>query len=182
MSTTNSLLFSSFYLVLTTIGIVFTVSILINKLLHQSNKDQNKDNRNTDSSSVEEREMQVQGKKQEEEEKPDYSNQPVPNVKISMEELSKHGADADTVWIGINGLVFDVTSRREMYTNKQGYGIFAGTDATRCLAKSSLDPNEMLPLGSLEGLTDKQLETLKQWEQYYRKRYPVVGQLEKKSA
>lgn len=107
----------------------------------------------------------------------DHSDQVAPDVEISLEELAKHTGSDETVWIGINGWVYDVTSRRDMYSPGSGYSLFAGKDATRCLAKSSLKEEDLEPRGSLEGLTEKQLKTLKDWEIYYRKRYLIVGRL-----
>ncbi|KAF0975805.1 hypothetical protein FDP41_005132 [Naegleria fowleri] len=109
----------------------------------------------------------------------DLSNQPIPDVYFTMEDLAQHKGENDLpIWIGCNGLIFQVSEeKREMYAPGAGYSVFAGTDATRALAKSSLNAEDLQPYGSLEGLTEKELKTLKQWEDFYKKRYVIVGKI-----
>jgi membrane-associated progesterone receptor component len=174
MTTTSSSYYYFPILFVTTISTVVIVSYIIKRLLRQPQE--KKKPTHTSSSST------TSVVKQEEEEEVDYSNQTIPDREITLDKLSTYnGSNNDAVWIGINGLVYDVTSRREMYSSGSGgsYGIFAGTDATRGLAKSSLKADDLLPLGSLDGLTDKELKTLSEWEAYYRKRYKIIGKLVK---
>lgn len=80
----------------------------------------------------------------------------------------------------ILGLVFQVNEeKRHMYQPGTGYSIFAGTDATRALAKSSVNAADLEPYGSLEGLTEKEMNTLNQWISFYKKRYVIVGKIKK---
>ncbi|KXS21892.1 cytochrome b5 [Gonapodya prolifera JEL478] len=79
------------------------------------------------------------------------------------------------VYLAIKGTVFDVSVGREMYVPGKGYSVFAGKDASRALAKSSLKPEDCVP--DTSGLTDEETETLNKWEAHYRKKYTVVGKL-----
>ncbi|KAL9654400.1 hypothetical protein ABK040_010427 [Willaertia magna] len=114
-------------------------------------------------------------------ETPDLSNQPIPDVYITPEELKQHDGNNATlpIWIGVKGLVFEVSEdKREFYAPGQGYSIFAGVDASRGLAKSSLNAEDLLPYGSLEGLTEKELQVLDNWVSFYKKRYVIVGKIQ----
>ncbi|CAN1332706.1 Probable steroid-binding protein 3 [Linum perenne] len=51
--------------------------------------------------------------------------------------------------------------------------MFAGKDASRALAKMSKDDSDVIP--SLQGLTDKELGVLADWEKKFEAKYPVVG-------
>jgi membrane-associated progesterone receptor component len=55
------------------------------------------------------------------------------------------------------------------------YHVFAGKEATRGLAKSSVDPNSLLPFGKFDDLNEKDTKTLTDWETLFQKKYPVVG-------
>ncbi|KAI8825202.1 cytochrome b5-like heme/steroid binding domain-containing protein [Fimicolochytrium jonesii] len=83
--------------------------------------------------------------------------------------------ESKPVYIAIRGVVFDCTTGRSMYGPGGSYGIFAGKDASRALAKSSLKAEDVV--ADIQGLTEKEVETLEQWETFYRKKYPVVGRL-----
>lgn len=51
--------------------------------------------------------------------------------------------------------------------------MFAGKDASRALAKSSLKPEDCVP--EWEDLDDSEKKTLSEWETFFGKRYNVVG-------
>ena len=159
-------------LLATAVTTIVVVSFIVNKLFSSKGKPSKQDASNNAPS-----EAQEQTKPPVTEEV-DYSDQIVPERVVTLEELKKYNGANDVVWIGVNGLVYDVTAKREMYGGSGSYGLFAGTDATRGLAKSSLEPADLVPLGSLENLTEKQLKTLSEWEAFYRKRYKIVGKLQ----
>ncbi|KAL0484416.1 steroid-binding protein [Acrasis kona] len=112
---------------------------------------------------------------------PNYTDSPIPDKEFTIEDLEKFNGSSDDVpvYLGVNGLVFDVSSKREMYAQGSGYSIFAGKEATRGLAKSSLEAEDLKPYGSTEGLTEKENATLTKWQNFYRGRYPVVGRIKK---
>ena len=57
------------------------------------------------------------------------------------------------------------------------YHCFAGREAGRGLARSSLDEADVARGADLSDLSADELETLAQWEAKFRSKYPVVGRL-----
>lgn len=55
------------------------------------------------------------------------------------------------------------------------YAMFAGRDASRALAQLSFKPQDIN--GNLEGLSDAELEILRDWEDKFIEKYARVGQL-----
>ncbi|KAJ1510708.1 hypothetical protein HMI56_006209 [Coelomomyces lativittatus] len=96
---------------------------------------------------------------------------------LSLEELSKYDNSNTNlpVYLAIKGTIFDVTSNREAYPYNSGYGIFAGKDASRALAKSSLKEEDCVP--EWTDLTPEQIKVLDDWHNFYKKKYPIVGQV-----
>jgi hypothetical protein len=58
-------------------------------------------------------------------------------------------------------MVFDVT-QSEFYKPGQGYGVFAGSDATVALGKMSLSSEWLNKTGEVQ-LTSQEIEILKGW-------------------
>ncbi|KAI9222417.1 cytochrome b5-like heme/steroid binding domain-containing protein [Blastocladiella britannica] len=86
--------------------------------------------------------------------------------------------NADTgkpVYVAIKGIIFDVSANREMYPHAKGYGLFAGKDASRALAKSSLDVDDIS--SKWDDLNEDELKTLNDWVSFYEKKYPKVGRV-----
>ncbi|KAJ5231462.1 Membrane steroid-binding protein 2 [Penicillium citrinum] len=96
---------------------------------------------------------------------------------ISPEELSKcDGSDSSRpTLVAIKGVVFDVT-RNSMYGASGSYKVFAGKDASRALAKSSLKPEDCVP--DWYDLPEKEKTVLDEWYQFFSKRYNIVGKVE----
>ncbi len=55
-----------------------------------------------------------------------------------------------------------------------GYSVFAGREAARALAKMSLREEDCV--ADLEGLTQRERDTLRDWEERLLDKYSVVGQ------
>merc|ERR1711991_497325 len=92
-------------------------------------------------------------------------------------ELAKHdGADSSLpVYVAVRGTIYDVTSRRDMYGIKgQGYNCLAGRDASRALAKHSLD-EKTCKNPRIDDLSPGELDALDAWEASYSQKYQVVG-------
>ncbi|KAI5293767.1 hypothetical protein KEM52_005248 [Ascosphaera acerosa] len=96
--------------------------------------------------------------------------------------LPFNGQERDSVYLAVNGKVYDVTAGRNFYGPGGPYANFAGRDASRGLACQSFDP-EMLtedlagPLDDLKDLTAEQRDNLASWEERFDAKYLVVGKL-----
>jgi predicted heme/steroid binding protein len=87
--------------------------------------------------------------------------------------------DEPTIYVSINGIVYDVTSGADFYGKGGGYNMLAGHDATRVLATSSLQASDVD--GDIVGITKDQQKTLDEWVQRFNLKYPKVGTLAGKS-
>ncbi|KAI7222257.1 hypothetical protein KC333_g1230 [Hortaea werneckii] len=96
---------------------------------------------------------------------------------ISVEYLSKcDGTNPDyPTYVTIKGTVFDVTGNKA-YGPEGSYKVFAGKDASRALAQSSLKPEECRP--EWEDLSDEHKKVLNDWYTYFSKRYNIKGKVE----
>ncbi|KAJ5495658.1 Membrane steroid-binding protein 2 [Penicillium diatomitis] len=96
---------------------------------------------------------------------------------IPTEELAKcDGSDPNRpTLVAIKGTVFDV-SRNQAYSATGQYRVFAGKDASRALARSSLKPEECVP--EWHDLDEKEKKTLDEWYTFFSKRYNIVGKVE----
>jgi membrane-associated progesterone receptor component len=79
------------------------------------------------------------------------------------------------ILFAVQGKVFDVTRGRDFYGPDGPYGLFAGKDCTRALAKMSFDPDECV--GDTSGLDAYELEKLEEWVLNFEAKYPVLGAL-----
>ncbi len=77
--------------------------------------------------------------------------------------------------LAVRGKVFDVTRGRDFYGPSGPYGIFAGKDCTRALAKMSFDEADCV--GDITGLDAFELEKLDDWIGTFEMKYPVLGNL-----
>jgi membrane-associated progesterone receptor component len=112
-----------------------------------------------------------------------YKTQIVQDVKVdrelTLQQLKEfNGEDTSKpLYVGINGKVYDVSEEREMYSKPSSYHVFTGTDATRLFAKNSVNIQDVTPLGSTEGLTEKELKALKSWEDFFEGKYKRVAKI-----
>ncbi|CAN1130284.1 Probable steroid-binding protein 3 [Linum perenne] len=74
------------------------------------------------------------------------------------------------IYVAIEGCVFDVTIDNS-YGNDGSYSMFVGKDAIRVLAKMSKDDVDVVP--SLQGLAEKELGVLADWEKKFEAKYLV---------
>ncbi|XP_074336803.1 putative steroid-binding protein 3 [Apium graveolens] len=98
-------------------------------------------------------------------------------MEISIGELKQYDGTnpSKPIYIAIKGRIFDVTTGNSFYGPGGSYSMFAGKDATRALAKMS--KNEEDVIASVDGLTDKELGVLSDWEKKFEAKYPVVGRV-----
>ncbi|KAJ3289211.1 hypothetical protein HK104_007663 [Borealophlyctis nickersoniae] len=100
---------------------------------------------------------------------------PPGNRQFTPAELRQYNGtnSEEPVYLAIKGVVYDVTPARAMYTPPGGYSLFAGRDATRALAKSSLKEEDVTPDDT--GLTEEETGTLNKWVEHYKKKYDIMG-------
>ncbi|PGH08256.1 hypothetical protein AJ79_06042 [Helicocarpus griseus UAMH5409] len=96
---------------------------------------------------------------------------------ISVEQLSKaDGSDpSGSTYVAIKGVVFDV-SGNPAYGPGGNYHVFAGKDASRALASSSLKPEDCR--ADWYDLPDDKKGVLQEWFTFFSKRYNIVGKVE----
>lgn len=95
---------------------------------------------------------------------------------ISTSDLAKcDGLRSDKIYVAIKGTVFDVTRNAASYGPGKGYHIFAGKDASRALAKSSLKSEDASP--DYADLGEKERKTLDDWYRFFSLRYNIVGKV-----
>ena len=79
------------------------------------------------------------------------------------------------LYIGIKGLVYDVSGKRDMYGPGASYHVLTGRDASRALGRSSLKQEDVEADDGV--LTADERKVLDEWEAFFRKRYPIVGKI-----
>lgn len=90
--------------------------------------------------------------------------------------IQYNGTDpSKPIYVAIRGRVFDVSTGRSFYGPGGSYCMFAGKDASRALAKMSKNEEDVVP--SLDGLTEKEIGVLDDWEKKFEAKYPVVGRV-----
>ncbi|GKU87404.1 hypothetical protein SLE2022_185340 [Rubroshorea leprosula] len=90
--------------------------------------------------------------------------------------IQYNGTDpSQPIYVAIKGRVFDVTTGKSFYGPGGPYAMFAGKDASRALAKMS--KNEEDVCASLDGLSEKEIGVLNDWEKKFEAKYPVVGRV-----
>lgn len=95
---------------------------------------------------------------------------------LTKAELRRYNGSEEglPILIGIKGRLFDVSSRDDFYGKGQGYNVFTGHDASRALAKTSLDPRDV-ETSNVDDLTFTEEDTLRQWEATFEQKYHVWG-------
>ncbi|CAN3376879.1 hypothetical protein DIURU_001656 [Diutina rugosa] len=111
---------------------------------------------------------------------------------ITREQLSHYtGSDGGNIYVAIRGLVYDVSENRDKYGPEKPYHVFVGKDSTRLLGLNKLrlgngaarydacgrsaDPG--YPEHSTfytDDFGEKEHNAVNKWEEYFRKRYPIV--------
>ncbi|XP_031279584.1 probable steroid-binding protein 3 [Pistacia vera] len=90
--------------------------------------------------------------------------------------LQYNGTDpSKPIYVAMKGRVFDVTTGKSFYGPGGAYAMFAGKDASRALAKMSKNDEDIT--ASLDGLSEKEMGVLDDWEKKFEAKYPVVGRV-----
>lgn len=98
---------------------------------------------------------------------------------FTLGELSKcNGEDKGPMYIGVYGKIIDVSSS-ENFKSDAGYGkLWAGRDATYCLAKMSLKPADCNKLDwNFDDFSEAEQKALDGWVKHFWSKYPAVGTL-----
>jgi predicted heme/steroid binding protein len=114
-----------------------------------------------------------------------WISQPATGLLLTREELADYrgtnptldGRLSPQVFVSISGHIFDVSyGGHHLYGPDGPYQIFAGRDASRALAKMSMEVND-LESSDLTDLTKEQTASLAKWFETFQSKYPLVGAL-----
>ncbi|KAJ8309127.1 hypothetical protein KUTeg_014001 [Tegillarca granosa] len=102
-----------------------------------------------------------------------------PRKIFTAEELKEYDGSKPNkpIYMGVRGVVFDVTKGKDFYGPGAAYSALAGKDASRAIALWSLEEKDMhhdlsgLPGDTLKGLDDVFKGT-------YMSKYPIVGYMD----
>lgn len=94
------------------------------------------------------------------------------------DDADKFDSKAGKIYICIKGEVYDVSSAAEFYGADGPYALFAGRDASRCLATLSFE-EEALANPDISTCSSLEIDQLEDWVNKFKyiKCYPVVGRL-----
>ncbi|EYU29197.1 hypothetical protein ABFS83_05G128600 [Erythranthe nasuta] len=96
-------------------------------------------------------------------------------MELTPQQLKNYdGSDSSKpIYVAIRGRIYDVTTGKSFYGPGGSYCVFSGKDASRALAKMSKEESDVVP--SLDGLTEKEIGVLDDWERKFQAKYPIVG-------
>lgn len=96
---------------------------------------------------------------------------------LTLDQLKQYDGTnpSNPVYLSVKGRMFDVTTGKSFYRPGASYAMFAGKDASRALAKMSKNDEDVI--GSLDGLSGKEIGVLDDWEKKFEAKYPIVGSL-----
>ncbi|EGG13724.1 cytochrome b5 domain-containing protein [Cavenderia fasciculata] len=97
----------------------------------------------------------------------------------TLEELTKYnGTNGTPIFVSIKGKIYDVSYKSSMYGPGGDYSLFAGHDATTCLAKSSFETKDLnRPITDTSSFSSDEMESLNGWVSFFDDRYDVVGHI-----
>ncbi|KAI3985760.1 hypothetical protein MKX01_030674 [Papaver californicum] len=96
-------------------------------------------------------------------------------MELTLQQLKQFdGSDASKpIYVALKGRIFDVTTGKSFYGPGGSYCMFAGKDASRALAKMSKNDEDICAF--LDGLSEKEMGVLNDWEKKFEAKYPVIG-------
>ena len=89
--------------------------------------------------------------------------------RFTLEELKNYKYK----YLAVKGVVFDV-SKNEMYNKGETYSVFTGFDASRALAKMSLEVADV-DNTNISDLSLSEMDTLDEWYAKFQQKYDRVG-------
>lgn len=96
---------------------------------------------------------------------------------LTLDQLKQYDGTnpSNPIYLSVKGRIFDITTGKSFYRPGASYSMFAGKDASRALAKMSKNDEDVI--GSLDGLSEKEIGVLDDWEKKFEAKYPIVGSL-----
>jgi len=96
---------------------------------------------------------------------------------ISEAQLSRYDGKNGSlpILVAIRGKIYDVSSGKSFYGPGGSYAMFSGKDASRALAKMSTKEEDVV--ADIDGLTEKEIGVLDDWDRKFAAKYPVVGRV-----
>ncbi|XP_005091431.1 neudesin isoform X2 [Aplysia californica] len=107
------------------------------------------------------------------------SNNGEPVRVFTAEELKEYdGSNSDKpLYMGIKGVVFDVSKGERFYGKDAPYNVLVGIDSTRAVAKMSLEKEDLNH--DISGLSESTLKSLDDvFEGTYVAKYPIAGYMD----
>jgi len=102
--------------------------------------------------------------------------------RMQPSELRRHnGINLETIYVAADGLVFDVTSAKNLYGPDGDYAVMAGRDASRMLARGVLQMKDTIKDDDDTPLSLPQRAALKAWIKALESKYKVVACLENRA-
>ncbi|GFZ08280.1 Steroid-binding protein [Actinidia chinensis var. chinensis] len=98
-------------------------------------------------------------------------------MELTLQQLKQYdGTDASKpIYLAVKGQIYDVTTGKSFYGPGGPYAMFAGKDASRALAKMSKEEADVC--ADLDGLSEKEIGVLTDWENKFQAKYPVIGRV-----
>ena len=110
----------------------------------------------------------------------------IPNVTFTRTSLASHvkptgGGETTTAKCAMacDGIVFDTTSGRDFYGPGGPYAALNGRDASRALATMKINVSEEEEALGVEGLSEDEVKTLREWRVKFEGKYPALGRYER---
>ncbi|XP_026834976.1 membrane-associated progesterone receptor component 1 [Drosophila erecta] len=101
---------------------------------------------------------------------------------FTVPELREYnGTRADgRILVAINFNIYDVSRSTHYYGRNGANPLFAGRDISRILLNLPVNLKASEDFDDLSDLSSRQMNTLQEWEQQYKEKYPFVGKLTEK--
>ena len=105
---------------------------------------------------------------------------PSSGVELTAAELSQYdGSDPDRpIYLSIRRRLFDVTDGIKYYGSEGKYNYLVGREVARALATGCFESSGLS--FDVRGLTQQQLDTIAGWQNFYARKYSMVGHLKAK--
>jgi len=104
----------------------------------------------------------------------------IPDVTFTRTSLASHVKSTEnTCAMACDGIVFDTTSGRDFYGPGGPYAALNGRDASRALATMKINVSEEEEARGVEGLSEDEMKTLREWRVKFEGKYPVLGRYER---